>query len=81
MRGVKRVVLVSSVLIVALVILGFVLENQQSVALSFLGFASAQMPVSVFVVMALIIGMLVGPLLNILVSSRRRDKAVPAGRG
>jgi lipopolysaccharide assembly protein A len=37
MRGVKRVALVLIVLIVALAILAFVLENQQDVALAFLG--------------------------------------------
>lgn len=80
MRGVKRVLLVLAVLVVALVVLGFVLENQQSVSLSFLGWATAQMPVAVFVVMALIIGMLLGPLLGVAISGRRR-KSVPVARG
>ena len=47
MRGVKRFVAVLAVLVVALVVLTFVLENQQGVALSFLGLATGQMPVSV----------------------------------
>ncbi|MBD8094287.1 LapA family protein [Pseudomonas fluorescens] len=66
MRGVKRVVLVLSVLIVALVVLGFVLENQQAVSVSFLGWASVPLPVSVFVVLALLIGMLIGPVFAVL---------------
>ena len=70
MRGVGRVILVLSVLVVAVVVLGFVLENQQAVSLSFLGLTTAQMPVSVFVVVALIIGMLIGPLLGLI--ARRR---------
>ncbi|MEX5581523.1 lipopolysaccharide assembly protein LapA domain-containing protein [Pseudomonas lurida] len=71
MRGVKRVVVVLTVLVVALVVLAFVLENQQGVSLSFLGLATAQLPVSVFVVVALIVGMLVGPILGLLMRKRR----------
>ncbi|MBR7212945.1 LapA family protein [Pseudomonas sp. B2021] len=78
MRGVKRVVAVLiAVLAVlaALVVLAFVLENQQGVALSFLGWSTAQMPVAVFVVVALIAGMVIGPVLGVVVR-RRRGKAV-----
>ncbi|KRP70399.1 DUF1049 domain-containing protein [Pseudomonas paralactis] len=75
MRGVKRVVAVLSAVLAALVILAFVLENQQGVALSFLGWSTAQMPVAVFVVVALIVGMLIGPVLGVVVR-RRRGKAV-----
>ncbi|KAA0947503.1 DUF1049 domain-containing protein [Pseudomonas sp. ANT_H14] len=67
MRGVKRVAMVLTVLIIALVILAFVLENQQAVALAFLGWSTPQMPVSVFVTLALIVGMLLGPFLGLLV--------------
>lgn len=72
MRGVKRVALVVAVLLVAFVVLAFVLENQQSVSLSLLGQTSGQFPVSVFVVLALIVGMLIGPLLGMMMRSRRR---------
>lgn len=72
MRGVKRVVLVLAVLIVALVVLCFALENQQGVALSFLTWATPQLPISLFVVGALIAGMVIGPALAML--SRRRSK-------
>ena len=70
MRRVKRVIVVLMVLVVALLVLAFVLENQQNVCLSLLGFSIGQMPVSVFVVVALV-GMLLGPLLGILVNNRR----------
>ncbi|UHG99690.1 LapA family protein [Pseudomonas sp. 7-41] len=70
MRGVKRVVVVLATLIVVLVVLAFVLENQQGVSLTFLGLATGQMPVSVFVVVSLIVGMLVGPLLGVLFGNR-----------
>lgn len=72
MRGVKRVALVLIVLIVALVILAFVLENQQGVALAFLGWSTPELPVSVFVTLALIVGMLVGPFLAVLLKLRGR---------
>ena len=72
MRGVRRVALVVAVLLVAFVVLAFVLENQQSVSLSLLGQTSGQFPVSVFVVLALIVGMLIGPLLGMIMRSRRR---------
>lgn len=76
MRGVKRVALVLIVLIAALAILAFVLENQQDVALAFLGWSTPQLPVSVFVTLALIVGMLVGPFLSLLV--RRKNRSKPA---
>jgi uncharacterized integral membrane protein len=66
-------------LVVALVVLVFVLENQQGTSLSFLGSSTGQMPVSVFVVIALFIGMLIGPFLGALVG-RRGSKSSPVGR-
>lgn len=76
MRGVKRVALVLIVLIVALAILAFVLENQQDVALAFLGWSTPELPVSVFVTLALIVGMLVGPFMTILLKRRGRHMRV-----
>ena len=70
MRGVKRVALVLTVLIVALAILAFVLENQQDVSLSFLGWSTLQLPVSVFVTLSLIIGMIIGPVLGLLLKQK-----------
>ncbi|MDN6866120.1 MULTISPECIES: lipopolysaccharide assembly protein LapA domain-containing protein [Pseudomonas] len=70
MRGVKRVAVVLATLIIVLVVLVFILENKQGVSLVFFGLATAQMPVSVFVVVSLIIGMLVGPFLGVLFRNR-----------
>lgn len=69
MLVIRRLVTVLSVLVVVLVVLCFVLENQQGVSLSFLGLATAQLPVSVLVVVAFIVGMLLGPLLGIVARS------------
>jgi putative membrane protein len=64
MRNLKRVLLGVFVLLLVLVILAFVLENQQSISLMFLGLAGPQLPVSVVVVLALLAGMLIGPVLG-----------------
>ncbi|MCW0922712.1 LapA family protein [Pseudomonas atacamensis] len=64
MRNLKRILVGVFLLLVVLVVLAFVLENQQSVSLLFLGFSGPQLPVSVVAVLALLIGMLVGPVLG-----------------
>ena len=64
MRNLKRILLGVFLLLMVLIVLAFVLENQQSVALLFLGFSGPQLPVSVVAVLALLIGMLIGPLLG-----------------
>jgi len=64
MRNLKRILLGVFFLLMVLIVLAFVLENQQSVSLLFLGFSGPQLPVSVVVVLALLIGMLIGPVLG-----------------
>ncbi|MGE8189444.1 lipopolysaccharide assembly protein LapA domain-containing protein [Pseudomonas sp. NPDC086278] len=64
MRNLKRVLLGVFVLLMILAVLAFVLENQQSVSLLFLGWAGPQLPVSLVMILALLIGMLVGPVLG-----------------
>ncbi|CAI8974532.1 MULTISPECIES: lipopolysaccharide assembly protein LapA domain-containing protein [Pseudomonas] len=64
MRNLKRILLGVFILLLVLVILAFVLENQQSISLMFLGLAGPQLPVSVVVVLALLAGMLIGPILG-----------------
>jgi uncharacterized integral membrane protein len=63
MRNLKRVLLGVFVLLLVLAILAFILENQQSVSLLFLGWAGPELPVSLVVVAALLVGMLIGPML------------------
>ena len=63
MRNLKRIVLGVFALLLVLVILAFVLENQQSVELMFLGWSGPALPVSLVVVAALLVGMLIGPIL------------------
>ena len=64
MRNLKRVMLAFVVLFLVLAILAFVLENQQSVSLLFLGWSGPQVPVSLAVLSALLLGMLIGPFLG-----------------
>lgn len=64
MRNLKRILLGVFILMLVLVILAFVLENQQSVSLFFLGLSGPRIPVSLVVVLALLAGMLIGPVLS-----------------
>ncbi|MFJ2483013.1 lipopolysaccharide assembly protein LapA domain-containing protein [Pseudomonas sp. NPDC087598] len=64
MRNLKRMLLGVFILLLVLVILAFVLENQQSVSLLFLGLSAPQLPLSLVVVLTLLIGMLIGPVLG-----------------
>ncbi|RON63701.1 lipopolysaccharide assembly protein LapA domain-containing protein [Pseudomonas fluorescens] len=64
MRNLKRILLGVFILLLMLIILAFVLENQQAVSLLFLGWSGPQLPVSLVVVLALLIGMLIGPFLG-----------------
>ncbi|WP_038616293.1 lipopolysaccharide assembly protein LapA domain-containing protein [Pseudomonas alkylphenolica] len=71
MRNFKRLLCVLFILVVVLGVLFFVLENQQPVALVFLGWSLPQLPVSIFVLMALLVGLVVGPILGFIVAKRR----------
>jgi uncharacterized integral membrane protein len=64
MRNLKRVMLAVFVLLLILAILAFVLENQQSVSLLFLGWSGPQLPVSLVILTALLLGMVIGPFLS-----------------
>jgi uncharacterized integral membrane protein len=76
MRNLKRVSLAVFLLMLALAILVFILENQQSVALQYLGWAGPRLPMSAITLIALLIGMLIGPCISWLLgqSSRVRRK-------
>jgi len=72
MRRTKRVVLFLAALLIALLVLAFVLENQQGASLTFFGWSTVELPVSVFVTLALIFGLLVGPVLTLLMRGSAR---------
>ena len=64
MRNVKRVLLAVFVLMLMLALLAFILENQQSISLLFFGVVGPQLPVSLLMVLALLVGMAIGPILG-----------------
>ncbi|MBT2342217.1 MULTISPECIES: lipopolysaccharide assembly protein LapA domain-containing protein [Pseudomonas] len=74
MRNFKRLALVVAALLVAVAIVLFVLENTQPAALMFLGWSAPLLPVSVYVLLALLAGMMLGPLLAWSMGARRRLK-------
>lgn len=61
MRNLMRVFFAVFILLLILAILVFVLENQQSISLLFLGWAGPELPVSLVMILALLFGMLIGP--------------------
>ncbi|MGE8439383.1 MAG: lipopolysaccharide assembly protein LapA domain-containing protein [Pseudomonas palmensis] len=74
MRNLKRVLLALVILAVAAVVLLFVLENQQSVALVLFGWAAPALPLSVVVLFALVGGLLVGPLMGVYIGLRAKNR-------
>lgn len=78
MRNLKRVLLALVVLSIAAVVLLFVLENQQSVALVLFGWALPALPLSVVVLVALVGGLLVGPLMGVYIGmcAKRRARRI-----
>lgn len=74
MRNLKKLLLVLIFLAVAAVVLLFVLENQQPIALTFLGWSGPSLPVSVFVLLGLLAGMAVGPVLGWYVAARSKRR-------
>ncbi|CAI8754766.1 lipopolysaccharide assembly protein A [Pseudomonas sp. IT-P44] len=74
MSSLKRVLVMVVLLLLVLAILAFVLENQQSVSLLFLGWAGPQLPVSVVVVVSLLIGMVAGPAIGWIVGRTARAR-------
>ncbi|VVP59548.1 hypothetical protein PS903_05962 [Pseudomonas fluorescens] len=74
MRNFKRVLLAVVALMLVLAILVFVLENQQSVSLVFVGWSTPQWAVSVYILGALLLGLAVGPLLGLVMSRRNKHR-------
>ncbi|MGV8917400.1 MAG: LapA family protein [Pseudomonas sp.] len=74
MRNFKRVIFALVALLVVLATVVFVLENQQPVALVFLGWSAPQLSIAVPVIIALLIGMLIGPALSWLMVLRRKGR-------
>ncbi|QVM92784.1 LapA family protein [Pseudomonas entomophila] len=65
MRNLKRALVALFVLLLAMLVLFFVLENQQSVSLMIFGWATPALPIAVLILAALVVGLVVGPLLGV----------------
>ncbi|SDU00352.1 lipopolysaccharide assembly protein LapA domain-containing protein [Pseudomonas mandelii] len=74
MRNFRRVTLVVFVLVFVLLTLTFVLENQQSISLLLLGWPLPEVPISIAIIFALLVGMLIGPLFTFLFGRARRQR-------
>ena len=74
MRIFTRVItiLVALALVVATIV--FILENQQRVSLVFLGWSSPELYLAIPVIVALLLGMSIGPFLGWAVGMRKRRK-------
>jgi putative membrane protein len=72
MRRFQRLVIAIFVLLLLFAVLTFVLENQQSVSLLFLGWSGPQLPVTVVIVFAMLAVMLIGPVLGWFLGYRSR---------
>nr|WP_314579371.1 LapA family protein [uncultured Pseudomonas sp.] len=75
MRNVKRLIFFVIVLLVLAVTVVFVLENQQPVALVFFGWSAPELSVAVPVILALLVGMLIGPVLTWVTRLRKKPKS------
>lgn len=74
MRNLKRLLQTAIGLIVAAACILFVLENQQSVALSFLGWSGPQWSAAVWVMLAFLLGLAIGPLIGWFIAMRGRRR-------
>lgn len=77
MRNLKGILLAVLIVLLVLAVLVFILENQQSISLLFLGWASPQLPVSATIVFALLIGMVIGPCVGWLLGRASRVRRKP----
>ena len=72
MQWFKRAALIIILLIVALATLDFMLENQNDVTLQFLEAQSPALPLSLFIIIAFILGSLLGIFVGWLITARLR---------
>ncbi|HXR01041.1 MAG TPA: LapA family protein [Pseudomonas sp.] len=75
MRNVKRLVFFIIVLLIVSATVVFMLENQQPVALVFFGWSAPELSVAVPVILALLVGMLIGPVLAWVARLRKKPKS------
>lgn len=72
MQWLKRAVLIIVLLLVALATIDFMLENQQNISLQFLEKSSPEWPISLFIVIAFVLGSVLGIFIGWLITTRLR---------
>jgi putative membrane protein len=75
---VKALLLLLVVGLIGALCLIFVLQNQQSVALNLFTWSAPAIPVSIYVLCGLLLGMLIGPVLVLLKGVFRRKPRIAA---
>ncbi|MCF3191599.1 lipopolysaccharide assembly protein LapA domain-containing protein [Pseudomonas bubulae] len=68
----KRAVVSVIALLLFFVVVIFVLENQQTTSLTFLGWHSPQFPAALYFIGALLVGLVIGPVLGMMIYWRKR---------
>lgn len=72
MYGMRRILIGGILFLVVVATLVFVLENRQMASLVLFGWSTPEMPIAVFIVLALLLGMLASPLVGLLIYGRMR---------
>ena len=79
MRNLKRLVFFVVVVLIVAATVVFMLENQQPVALVFFGWSAPELSMAVPVIVALLVGMMIGPVLAWFAGLRRKGRASRLG--
>ncbi|MFK3800059.1 MULTISPECIES: lipopolysaccharide assembly protein LapA domain-containing protein [unclassified Pseudomonas] len=74
MRNLKRLIFFVVVVLIVAATVVFMLENQQPVALVFFGWSAPELSVAVPVILALLVGMSIGPVLAWMTRFRKKPK-------
>lgn len=80
MRGIKRVLARLILFLVAVGTLVFILENRQAASLIVFGWSTPELPISVFIMLSLLLGMVVSPVLGLMLYGRMRMQLVSRQR-
>ncbi|MDH0748213.1 lipopolysaccharide assembly protein LapA domain-containing protein [Pseudomonas sp. GD03842] len=74
MRNLKRLLFFVVVVLIASATVVFMLENQQPATLVLFGWSAPELPVAVPVILALLVGLAIGPVLALFTRSRKKTK-------
>ncbi|AKV07567.1 hypothetical protein B723_14500 [Pseudomonas fluorescens NCIMB 11764] len=75
MRSIKRFIFFIITLLIVSATLMFILENQRPMVLMFLGWSTPELSVAVLVILALLVGMVVGPAVASIALMRKKSKS------